>query len=228
MKTILMTVAVLMAATSLTSAQAQAQAQAFPQPLEAALAKAEKARDARYAFTLNYKVDGQAYTMNFDPAQSRDAGWTLVSQSVASLSPEEKQAFDELKSDRTPDHTMLLPENLYKTHIKAELLRGDGDVLTYRLHPKPGPAKDGEMIGEIQVDKARQVIVATRFYNARPFKPDAVVKLEQVSETAMFAPVPGVDIPVATRRVTTVSGSAMFQPFTQVEDMTLSQVRRVR
>ncbi|MFN3230382.1 MAG: hypothetical protein ACK41P_11070 [Asticcacaulis sp.] len=224
MKTVLMTVAMMMAATSLTTAQAQS----YPQPLEAALAKTQKAREARYAFTLHYKVDGQAYTLNYDPTQSRDAGWTLVSQAVSSLSAEEKQAFDELKSDRTPDHTMLLPEDLYKTHIKAELLRGDGDVLTYRLHPKPGPAKDGEMIGEIQVDKARQVIVATRFYNARPFKPDAVVKLEQVSETAMFAPVPGVDVPVATRRVTTVSGSAMFQPFTQVEDMTLSQVRRVR
>ncbi|PHR63030.1 MAG: hypothetical protein COA47_01680 [Robiginitomaculum sp.] len=208
--------------------------------LERAEADIQKRRDAtegqRFGFAMQVIGEGDEtsdVSLIYNPDNSANFGWTIVSPTLS----QNKEIFEEtqkqIESDakhnpqEKSDQELIVDEIFDEEAAGFEYLRDDGNVAVFKFNADgsismgrgeddgDGPDFNKYMKAELGIDKELGRLAWIHIYAPKPFKPVIVAKIKKMDIWIHFAPA-WTDGPlVQVREEVHVSGSAMFQKFSE-------------
>ncbi len=190
--------------------------------------------EQRFAFAMQVIGEGdETYdvSLTYDPGNSTNYGWTIVSPTLA----QNKEVFEgtqkQIESDakhnpeEKSDQELVVDEVFDDEDADFEYLRDDGNVAVFGFDPEgsmsmgegdeDGPDFNKYMKAELGVDKELGQLVWIHIYAPKPFKPVVVAKIKKMDVWLHFAPAWADGPLVQVREEVHVSGSAMFQKFSE-------------
>lgn len=209
--------------------------------LEAAISDAESRLEGhettRFSFRKTIEQPDVRVVLRYDPSQKPP--WSVIGDPVDTAEAAARSHNEALiGAETSPDRDALMTEpRKLMTQGDAQFLREENGAWVYNFDLKEGVEMAGGgqkaditsyLKGEIFVDKDSRQLSGMRFYAPEPFKPAPVAKVKEMNVRIDFAPVDGGEGPlVMTREATKVSGSAMFQDFSEQSTATYSGFEEV-
>jgi hypothetical protein len=209
-------------------AAAQAEVSNMPDPVRAELARVAKAgaEAGRFAFDIEYQLDGTALKARFDPTQPEP--WMLLSPEP--LSKMQDAIWKGISQERDADKERLVDEPGKLIAGEARQEATEGAIWSFGLNPEGDPEMR-KFANKLRVywlaRPGSTRLDGYRIRNLEPFKPVPVAKLERFEVEVYFATLPGDDALYVERQTQAMEGSAMMRDFKQVISEYVSNIRMV-
>ncbi|VAV97587.1 hypothetical protein MNBD_ALPHA06-2246 [hydrothermal vent metagenome] len=218
--------------------------------------RAEAAKDMRFSYNRTIKSNMLTkgadkppvdVVMQFDPDVERDQQWTIVSPTETedpdAYAKVVKQIADGIKNnpDGKPDQDLILKKFAFaggtSTEATPTLLREENGIAIFKLDLETfANSSDGNaggikkmlknLSGEFSVDIASSRLTNIHIFAQKPFKPVAVAKIKKFDMQIYFAPAWQNGPIFQVQQQMNISGSALFQKFTQEMDTVYSNFEK--
>ena len=209
--------------------------------LEAAISDAEARLEGhestRFSFRKTIEQPDVRVVLRYDPSQKPP--WSVIGEGADAADAAVRSHNESLAgAEEPPDRDALItdPRRLL-TAGETDFLREEDGAWVYNFDLREGVEMVGGgeraditryLAGEVFVDKESGRLSGMRFFAPEPFKPAPVAKVKEMNVRIDFAPVDGGEGPlVSVREETKVSGSAMFQSFSEQSTTTYSGFEKV-
>lgn len=202
----------------------------------------------RFAYSLQLVSTGDEefnVSLRFDPSLKVDQQWQILSptkqQNPEIYAETLRQIEQSYQNDPTAkdDHELLVENFAKDENSTYQFLRKEGDLIVYGFDPSQsmsvsdqdgsdaGMGKIGKYLNaELTINAAKGRLASIRIFANKPFKPVVVAKIKKMDILIEFAPAWDGGPLVQVKESVVVSGSAMFQKFSQSVTETYSDFVR--
>lgn len=189
--------------------------------------------DQRFAFTQVITADGDfRLKLLFDPNHPENLGLELVEPDEADLTKAQREFLSSINMEKPEDDVIVDQIADYAAGC-TEVARETAEEIVFACVP-PADEEDEEfeqvrehLSAEAVVRKADARLVGYRVFNTAPFKPVMVAKINTLNIDMTFEELGPDGLVVLTYMREEVAGTAMFQSFSQVVEVTTSDVTPV-
>jgi hypothetical protein len=208
------------------------------------LAQAANAKGQRFSYSMKISAAGdEPYNVDlqYDPTSVPGQQWTIISPTAEQNSEVYAEARKQLDKDfadnpdAKDDLDILVGEWPWKRSVTPYFLREENGTAIYSFDVTSEFMEEEEggegsiakyLSGELGIDTVSEQLVWMNLFAKKPFKPVVVAKIKKFDIRLQFAPAWQGGPLAQVSEVVDVSGSAMFQKFSEHIETVFSNIEK--